>query len=74
MYYHLILVAKFRHKVIGDAISNRLKEIFEYIAPDYNIDVQEWTMIWIMCIFSSRLTLIANLGESSRWRVPALSW
>jgi len=42
MYYHLVLVIKFRRKVIDDAISDRLKEIFEYIAPDYNIDVKEW--------------------------------
>lgn len=30
--YHLILVVKYRRKVITDEISNRLKEIFEYIA------------------------------------------
>jgi putative transposase len=28
MYYHLILVVKYRRKVIDDAISNRGKEIF----------------------------------------------
>lgn len=28
--------------VIDDKISSRLKEIFEYIAPKYNIDLQEW--------------------------------
>ncbi|MDY0282336.1 MAG: IS200/IS605 family transposase [Salinivirgaceae bacterium] len=42
MYYHLALVIKYRRKVIDDKISNRLKEIFEYIAPNYNIDLQEW--------------------------------
>ena len=42
MYYHLILVTKYRRNVIDDAVSNRLKEIFEYIAPDYNISLQEW--------------------------------
>jgi putative transposase len=42
MYYHLVLVIKYRRKVIGDEISNRLKEIFEYIAPKYNIVLQEW--------------------------------
>jgi len=42
MYYHLVLVTKYRQNVIDDAISNRLKEIFEYIAPDYNISLQEW--------------------------------
>lgn len=42
MYYHLVLVIKYRRKVIDDVISNRLKEIFEYIAPNYNITLQEW--------------------------------
>ena len=42
MYYHLVFVVKYRRKVINEAISNRLKEIFEYIAPKYNIDLQEW--------------------------------
>ena len=42
MYYHLVLVIKYRRQVIDDNISNRLKEIFEYIAPKYNITLQEW--------------------------------
>lgn len=42
MYYHLVLVIKYRRKVIDDKISNRLKEIFEYIAPNYNVALQEW--------------------------------
>ena len=29
--YHLVLVIKYRRKVIDDEISNRLKGIFEYI-------------------------------------------
>lgn len=42
MYYHLVFVVKYRRKVIDDKISNRLKEIFEYIASNYNIALQEW--------------------------------
>lgn len=42
MYYHLVLVVKYRRKAIDDTISNRLKEIFEYISPNYNITLQEW--------------------------------
>ena len=42
MYYHLILVVKFRRKVIDDENSDRLREIFEYISPRYNIELQEW--------------------------------
>ena len=42
MYYHLVLVTKYRRKVINDSISNRLREIFDYIAVNYNISVVEW--------------------------------
>lgn len=42
MYYHLVLVVKYRRHVFDDEISNRAKEIFEYIAPNYNITLQEW--------------------------------
>jgi putative transposase len=42
MYYHLVFVIKYRRKIIDDGISDRLKEIFEYIAPNYNISLQEW--------------------------------
>lgn len=42
MYYHLVLVIKYRRKVIDNNVSSRLKEIFEYITPNYNIDLQEW--------------------------------
>jgi putative transposase len=40
--YHLILVTKYRKKVIDTKISNRLKEIFEYISLNYNISILEW--------------------------------
>lgn len=42
LHYHLIMCIKYRNKVINDTISDRLKEIFERIAPDYNIAVEEW--------------------------------
>ena len=35
--YHLILVIKYRHKVIDSQINERLKEIFDYIAKSYQI-------------------------------------
>ena len=40
--YHLVLVIKYRRNVIDELISIRLKEIFEYVAPNYNISLQEW--------------------------------
>lgn len=42
LHYHLVLVVKYRRKVFNDNISNRAKEIFEYIAPNYNITLVEW--------------------------------
>ena len=43
LHYHLIMCVKYRNKVINDTISNRLKEIFEKIAPTYNITLEEWS-------------------------------
>ena len=40
--YHLVMVVKYRRKVIDDVISNRLKEMFEYIGKSYNITITEW--------------------------------
>ena len=42
MYYHLVLVTKYRRKVIDDDISLRLQEIFENIQDRYNITLLEW--------------------------------
>lgn len=41
LYYHLIMVVKYRRKVIDNDISKRAKEIFEYIAPKYGIVIEE---------------------------------
>ena len=35
LYYHLVMVVKYRRKVLDDQISDRAKEISEYIAPNY---------------------------------------
>ena len=42
LYYHLILVVKYRRAVFNEVLSNRAKEIFMYIAPNYHITLQEW--------------------------------
>jgi putative transposase len=42
LWFHLVLVIKYRKKVINETVSNRLKEIFEYVAPNYHIIIQEW--------------------------------
>ena len=33
---------KYRRKILNDEISERAKEIFEYIAPGYGIVLEEW--------------------------------
>ena len=40
--YHLVLVIKYRRKVLDDNISGRLREMFETLAPSYNITLKEW--------------------------------
>ena len=42
LHYHLILVVKNRRQIFTDEISNRAREIFEYIAPNYKIELIEW--------------------------------
>ena len=41
LYYHLIMVVKYRRKVIDDDISTRAKEIFSYISGNYGIKLEE---------------------------------
>ena len=40
--YHLVLVIKYRKKVINDKVSDRLKEIFKGVGESYNISIKEW--------------------------------
>ena len=39
---HLVLVVKYRRDVIDNAISNRIKEIFETIGLSYDVEIIEW--------------------------------
>ena len=41
LYYHLILVVKYRRKVFDDGISDRVREIFCHIAPRYGLTLEE---------------------------------
>ena len=40
--YHLVMVVKYRRKVISDNISERLKEMFVSIGKEYKITVDTW--------------------------------
>lgn len=42
LYYHLILVIKYRRKVINDNISETLKKHFEMLQKAFQIKLEEW--------------------------------
>jgi putative transposase len=42
MYYHLVLVVKYRRKVIDNTISDYAKEKFVSLGEKYNITLVEW--------------------------------
>lgn len=42
LHYHLIMVVKYRKKVIDDGISKELRSIFERIGENYHIEIEEW--------------------------------
>lgn len=42
LYYHLILVTKYRRQVIDDEISDYAKATFEKISKSYHITLVEW--------------------------------
>lgn len=42
MHYHLVLVVKYRRKVIDDTISNYAKDKFVSLSEKYNITLIEW--------------------------------
>lgn len=42
MHYLLVLVVKYRRRVFDEAVSVRAREIFERIAPNYGITLEEW--------------------------------
>lgn len=75
LHYHLIFVVKYRRKVIDDAISQRLREIFEYIQPTYNITLQGWNhdKDHVHILFSSHpkteLTKFINAYKSASSRL-----
>lgn len=42
LHYHLILVVKYRRKVITDEISQKLGIEFEKVCENYNIRLEDW--------------------------------
>jgi len=42
LYYHLVLVVKYRRQVFDDAMSEFARDIFVRIASVYNITLEQW--------------------------------
>ena len=42
LHFHLILVVKYRRKVIDDKISESLRLVFENICDNYHIELEDW--------------------------------
>ena len=42
LYYHLVLVVKYRRKVFTDDMSQYAKDIFVRLSEPYNISLEEW--------------------------------
>ena len=42
LYYHLVLVVKYRRKVFSDKMSDFAKDMFVRIGSFYNITLEEW--------------------------------
>jgi putative transposase len=58
LYYHLILVVKYRRKVINKYISEKLKEMFIEIGGNYGITLLEWISEedYVHCLFKAKPT------------------
>jgi len=42
LFYHLVLVVKYRREVIDDTLSDYAKEMFVRLGENYNISLVEW--------------------------------
>lgn len=42
LYYHLVLVVKYRRKVFDDTMSDYAKDMFVRLGENYNISLVEW--------------------------------
>jgi len=75
MHYHLVLVVKYRRKVINDNISNELKDMFIRIGNSYNITLEEWNhdIDHVHVLFSahpnSELSKFINAYKSASSRI-----
>ncbi|KPH71237.1 IS200/IS605 family transposase [Oceanobacillus caeni] len=75
MYYHLVLVVRYRRKVIDDTISDYAKDKFVTLSERYNITLVEWNhdMDHIHILFkaqpNSELSKFINAYKSASSRL-----
>lgn len=75
MYYHLVLVVKYRRKVIDDTISDYAKNKFVSLSEKYNITLVEWNhdMDHVHILFkaqpNSELSTFINAYKSASSRL-----
>ncbi|MDH5795946.1 MAG: IS200/IS605 family transposase [Anaplasmataceae bacterium] len=75
LHYHLIMCIKYRKKIIDNFISSRLKDIFDYISPKYNISLNEYEHDYdhIHCLLSahpnSEISKFINAYKSASSRL-----
>lgn len=75
MYYHLVLVVKYRRKVIDDTISDDAKNKFVSLSEKYNITLVEWNhdMDHVHILFkaqpNSELSTFINAYKSASSRL-----
>ena len=75
IHYHLILVVKYRRKVIDDNVSNRLKDIFLYICEGYHVYLDEWNHdvdhvhILVRCHPNTNISKFINAYKSASSRL-----
>ena len=60
---HLVLVVKYRHDVIDDTISNRIKEIFKTIGLSHDVEIIEWNHDKVHVYTILSISLSTNLNK-----------
>ncbi|WAA12913.1 IS200/IS605 family transposase [Fervidibacillus halotolerans] len=75
LYYHLVLVVKYRRPVIDDTISDYAKDMFVRLGKNYNISLVEWNhdMDHVHILFkahpNSELSKFINAYKSASYRL-----
>ncbi len=75
LYYHLILVVKYRRKVIDDYISETLKKYFLNIEEGFQIKLEEWNHdidhvhVMFKSIPSTNISKFINAYKSASSRI-----